>query len=149
MVEHVRSFILAALADVVVDQLTPAILADLLRRVESMGCSDISLGSGNGRSSPDGSFGHLEAKFPAAVIEVSNSQKKNLKNLARDYIVHTHGNVRLVIGIDIDYQHTKMGVVSVWRAEHHYLPDGRLHLAVRAAVINQVSLWSSSIFILP
>ena len=38
-----------------------------------------------------------------------------------------------------------MGVVSVWRAERYYLPDGRLHLAVRAVVIDQVGLWSSSI----
>ena len=141
MIERVRMFVLAALADVVVDPLTPAILADLLRRVESMGTSVISLGPGNGRSSPDGSFGHLEASVPAVVIEVSYSQKKkNLKTLARDYIIHTLGDVRLVIGVDIDYRRTRIGVVSVWRAERYYLSDGRLHLAVRAVVIDQVGL---------
>ena len=150
MIAHVRSFILAALAEVLVDPLTPAALADLLRPVESMDSSDISLGPGNGRSSPGGSFGHLGASVPAVVIEVSNSQKKkDLKTLARNYIIHTLGDVRLVIGIDIDYRRTRMRVVSVWRAERHYLPDGRLHLAVRAVVIDQVSLWSSSISILP
>ena len=104
MIELVRMFVLAALADVVVDPLTPAILANLLRRVESMGTSDISLGPGNCRSSPDGSIGHLGARVPAVVIEVSYSQKKkDLKTLARDYIIQTFGNVRLVIGVDIDY----------------------------------------------
>ena len=74
MIAHVRSFVLAALADVVVNPLTPAILADLLRRVGSIDSSDISLGPGNGRSSPDGSIGYLGARVPAVVIEVSNSR---------------------------------------------------------------------------
>ena len=146
MIVEVMSFVLAALAEVLVDPLTPVALAGLLRSVKPMNSSDISLGPGNGRSSPDGSIGHWGARVPAVVIEVSYStKKKDLKTLARHYIIHTLGDVRLVIGIDIDYRRTRIGVVSVWRAERYYLPDGALHLAVRAVVIDQVGLWSSSI----
>ena len=148
MIGRVERVILAALADIVFDPATPSALVALVRRVEPMRHSYFSLGPDQGRSSPDASYGHLEACWPSVVIEVSYSQKKkDLKELARDYIFHSQANVRLVVGIDIDYRRTKVGVVSVWRAERSYLPDGRLHLAARRVVTNQVSLLLYPIFV--
>ena len=143
MTGRLERVIQAAFANIVDDPATPPALADLVRQIESLGHSYFSLGPGLGRSSPDASYGHLDARWPSVVIEVSYSQKgKKLKELARDYIFHSLANVRVVIGIDIGYRRTKMGVVSVWRAEKSYLPDGRLHLAARRVVTNQVSLLS-------
>ena len=143
MIGRVERAVLAALANIEFDPATSPALAALVRRLEPMRDSYFSLGPGQGRSSPDASYGDLEARWPTMVIEVSYLQKrKNLKELARDYIFHSLANVQSVVGIDIDYRRTKLGVVSAWRAERSYLPDGRLHLAARSIVTNQVGLFS-------
>ena len=138
------------LTNFVVDRATPPALADLVRQVEPMRHSYIGLGPSPGRSSPDASFVHLRACVPAVIIEVSYSQKKkDLKWLARDYIIHARGDVRVVVGIDVDYRRTKMWVVSVWRAERRDLPDDHLHLAVRRVVTDQVSIRRWPVFSWP
>ena len=108
MIGWVERVILVALTNFVVDPATPPVLADMVRRVKPMRHSYVGLGPGPGR---DASFAHLGASVPAVVIEVSYWQKKkDLKGLARDYIIQTRGDVRMVVGIDVDYRHTKMGV---------------------------------------
>jgi hypothetical protein len=67
---------------------------------------------------PDASFRHLHAEYPGVVLEVSYSQKrKDLPRLAHDYIVQSNGNIKIVVGLDIEYQGSKKATLSVWRAQ--------------------------------
>lgn len=66
---------------------------------------------------PDAQFQHPEAAYPGVVVEISYAQKgKDLKKLAWDYIMHSNGNIRIVIGIDVGYGDTKTSTLSLWRA---------------------------------
>ncbi len=82
------------------------------------------------RHDPDAVFGHADAKYPVAIIEVAFSQKaKELKYLADNYILGSNGNVRVVIGISIDYEGYEKGTrskkekqsrkaaFSIWRSQ--------------------------------
>jgi hypothetical protein len=52
------------------------------------------------RYDPDSVFGHADAKYLVAIIEVAFSQKaKELKYLVDNYILWSNGNVRVVIGM--------------------------------------------------
>ncbi|KDN62342.1 hypothetical protein CSUB01_11473 [Colletotrichum sublineola] len=67
---------------------------------------------------PDAQFQHKEAAFPGVVIEVSYSQDgKNLEKLAWDYIQHSNGDIKAVIGLDINGG-VKPSTVSLWRPEY-------------------------------
>jgi hypothetical protein len=68
------------------------------------------------RHDPDLSFQHNEARYPSVIIEVSYSQKKkDLPYLADDYILGSHGNIKVVVGLDLDYRGTKTATLSIWR----------------------------------
>jgi hypothetical protein len=57
---------------------------------------------------------------------VSFSQKeKELKDLAEDYILGSDGNIRVVIGLDIEYKQSKKATISVWRPQYVEHRDGR------------------------
>ncbi|RFU72612.1 telomere-associated recq-like helicase [Trichoderma arundinaceum] len=67
------------------------------------------------RREPDTQFQHREAFYPGVVIEVSYSQDgKSLRKLASDYILRSNGDIRVVIGLDLNY-HGKESTVSMWR----------------------------------
>ncbi|ESZ91860.1 hypothetical protein SBOR_7766 [Sclerotinia borealis F-4128] len=67
---------------------------------------------------PDAQFLHSGARYPGVVLEVSNSRKrKDLKRLAEDYIYETNGDIRFMIGIDIDYRGSKEATLSVWQPQ--------------------------------
>jgi hypothetical protein len=71
-------------------------------------------GSATPKHSPDGSFKHVEAKYPGVVIEVSYSQKrKDLALLASDYIIGSRGSIKVVVGIDLEYT-SKKATLAVW-----------------------------------
>ncbi|KAI1419244.1 hypothetical protein F5Y12DRAFT_778999 [Xylaria sp. FL1777] len=64
---------------------------------------------------PDAQFQHQEAAYPGVVLEVSYSQDgKDLKKLAWDYIQYSNGDIKAVIGIDINYG-SAPSTVSLWR----------------------------------
>ncbi|KAI1826349.1 hypothetical protein F4861DRAFT_497987 [Xylaria intraflava] len=64
---------------------------------------------------PDLQFQHQKAVYPGLVLEISHSQDgKDLRKLAWDYIQCSNGNVKVVIGIDINYGSTS-STVSLWR----------------------------------
>lgn len=91
---------------------------------------------------PDGQFQHRQAAFPGVVLEVSYSQDgKDLKNLAWEYIQHSNGDIKAVIGIDINYG-AKPSTVSLWRSEYTQ-EDGEDTLDVRAAITYEVCATSS------
>jgi len=67
---------------------------------------------------PDAQFQHKQAAFPGVVLEVSYSQDgKNLERLAWDYILHSNGDIKAVIGLDINHG-VKPSTVSLWRPEY-------------------------------
>ena len=95
--------------------------------------------------SPDAIFQHSDASWPGVVLEISYSQKtKDLKDLADDYILQTRGNVRVVVGLDINYT-TKEGTISMWRPEYVYNEQG--HLGLRAAQTLDGQVCTSLVFL--
>jgi hypothetical protein len=70
------------------------------------------------KSSPDASLRHKDATYPWVIIETSFSQKrKDLQRLVQDHILGSCGNVKLVVGLDIEYRRLKMATISVWRPD--------------------------------
>ncbi|KAL4866876.1 hypothetical protein BDV12DRAFT_172191 [Aspergillus spectabilis] len=76
---------------------------------------------------PDAQFQYCGTAYPGVVLEVSYAQRgKNLRKLARDYILHSNGNIKVVIGIDINYREaqgetnreTNESTVSLWRPSY-------------------------------
>ncbi len=70
---------------------------------------------------PDAVFEHIDAQYPGVVIEVSFTQKKkDLARLADSYILGSEGNIRVVVGLDIEYKTSskdpsKRATISMWR----------------------------------
>jgi hypothetical protein len=88
---------------------------------------------------PDAEFKHEDAHWPGVVIEVSYSQKtKALPHLANNYILETNGNVRVVVGLDLDYK-TKKATVSIWRPQYVTTQQGEVDLVAAQTVDHQVS----------
>ncbi|KAK0624085.1 hypothetical protein B0T14DRAFT_565391 [Immersiella caudata] len=66
---------------------------------------------------PEHAFQHLDVAYLGVVLEVSYAQDgKNLKNLAYDYILRSNGDIKVVIGVDIN--NGKETTVSLWRPNY-------------------------------
>lgn len=92
------------------------------------------------RHEPDSSFHHSDAQYPGVVVEVSYSQKrKDLARLADAYILGSNGNIRVVVGLDIEYRGTKKATISVWRPQYTMDHIGGKELAAAQVVADQVS----------
>ncbi|KAH7303708.1 hypothetical protein B0I35DRAFT_155880 [Stachybotrys elegans] len=66
---------------------------------------------------PDGQFQHRKAAYPGVVLEISYSQDgKDLGKLAWQYIQLSNGDIKVVIGIDVNDE-PKPSTVSLWRAD--------------------------------
>lgn len=69
------------------------------------------------RREPDGRFQHWDAAYPGVVLEVSYSQDgRDLKKLASDYILRSNGDIKAVIGVDINYG--RESTASLWRPNY-------------------------------
>jgi hypothetical protein len=108
-----------------------SLTSDFARQINACGSTSICFPDEYGRHDPDGSFGHKEAQYPGVIFEVSYSQKRrDLGRLADDYILGSDGNIRVVVGLDIEYQSKgkakealgKVATLSVWRPK--ITPDG-------------------------
>ncbi|KAE8350060.1 hypothetical protein BDV28DRAFT_151306 [Aspergillus coremiiformis] len=65
---------------------------------------------------PDASFGHYKAHFPGVIIEICYSHKRrNIRDLADDYILCTDGSIKAVACLDIEYGDSKQATISIWR----------------------------------
>lgn len=73
------------------------------------------------------------------MIEVSYSQKrKDLSRLADDYILGSYGNIRVVVGLDIEYKGSKEATLSVWRPHFETNKAGEKELVAQQTVANQI-----------
>ena len=89
------------------------------------------------------SFEHLDAYYPSVVIEVSYSQKrKDLPRLADAYILGSDADIRVVVGLDIEYRGTKKATMSVWRPQYTVNHIGEKELVAAQVLTDQVSLLS-------
>jgi hypothetical protein len=76
---------------------------------------------------PDASFWHDDAQYPGVIIEVAYSQeKKRLSRLAEDYLLDSDANIRIVVGLDIEYgkKGSRKATLSVWRTDLFHTPNG-------------------------
>lgn len=95
---------------------------------------------------PDASFQYDSTKYPQVVLEVAYSQmEKNLPNIAESYIIGSAGNIRVVVGINLNYLRkntkgpkTKLATLSIWRPKFWLGDDGKKYLKAEQ-VIQQVS----------
>ncbi|KAE8144801.1 hypothetical protein BDV25DRAFT_145262 [Aspergillus avenaceus] len=72
---------------------------------------------------PDAQFQYHGTAYPGVVLEVSYAQKgKSLQKLARHYILHSNGNIKVVIGVAINSLGTNESTVSLWRPS--YIQEG-------------------------
>jgi hypothetical protein len=93
---------------------------------------------GYGRHEPDALFRHREAQFPGVIIEISYTQKRrDLARVAQDYILGSGGNIRAVVGIDIDYK-DKSATLSIWQPQLQDNEAGEKELIANQILSNQV-----------
>ena len=78
------------------------------------------------------------------ISEVAHSQKgRVLRTLVEEYIFGSDLEIRVVVGIDIEYTKKKKATFSVWRAEEQGSDDDKFWL-VESTVANQVCLAEST-----
>jgi hypothetical protein len=114
--------------------------AAFARKVESRGSPTLDFTKEEcGRHTPDAQFRHERAQYPGVVIEVSYTQKrKDLAYIAEDYILGSNGDIRVVIGLDVEYSNSKKATLSVWRPSIVKNKDGEPELVAKQTVIDQV-----------
>ncbi|KAH0534197.1 hypothetical protein FGG08_007208 [Glutinoglossum americanum] len=89
--------------------------------------------------SPDASFRRLKEQYPCLIIETASSKKsKDLHKLAQDYILGSHGNVKMVVGLDVKYPDSRIATVSVWRPDGVYNRDSVPNLRVKNTIKSEV-----------
>lgn len=87
----------------------------------------------------DASFQHPEAQFPGVILELSYSQKKrDLSRLANEYILRLDADIRVVIGVDVEYKGSKKASVSIWRLQIRVNDMGEKELCALQTVTDQV-----------
>lgn len=94
------------------------------------------------RREPDAQFQHRDAKYPGVVLEVSYSQDgKDLRKLARDYIQYSNGDIKVVIGINLEYRSSREATLSVWHPRYIH-EDGEEWdiLDVEETITSQVAI---------
>ncbi|OBT82395.1 hypothetical protein VE02_09586 [Pseudogymnoascus sp. 03VT05] len=128
-----------------------SLASDFARQIVACGSTTIYLHDGYGRHDPDFSFRHKEAQYPGVVFEVSYSQKRrDLGRLADDYILGSDGNIRVVVGLDLEYRGKKGkeasgegATLSIWRPK--VTSDGALgELTAHQDVVDLVRCYQAN-----
>lgn len=120
--------------------------ATLAQHIHSMGSTTINF-EDNSHHDPDLQYRHMAAKYPGLVIEVAYSQSsrsggKDIRRLADKYIVESSGNVKLVVGLMIEYKHSKQSfipqaTISVWGPKFGSDEHGR-YLEAEERIVSEV-----------
>lgn len=115
--------------------------ATLAQKTTCYGSTTIFLQDGATRD-PDTQFLYDTARYPGVVVEVAYSQSqkdggKDLAKLADQYIIESSGNIKMVIGIAVDYRVTKKGTISIWCPRYGIDQEGE-YLATEQTVVSQV-----------
>lgn len=116
-------------------------VASLAQSIEDFATSRLFVQNETHRSkhAPDGSFYRVGAKYPPLVIETSFTQKRqDLPRLANEYIAGSSGNIKMMIGLDIQYRQNKRATVSVWEPKIG-TENGVTYQYVEKTVDNEVS----------
>jgi hypothetical protein len=88
---------------------------------------------------PDSSFAIENGMYPCIVIETSYSQqKKDLPRLAHQYFTRSGGNIKVFVGLDIEYRGSRGATVSVWKSEVRPKHNGTLRLYMKKTIDNNV-----------
>ena len=73
---------------------------------------------------PDASFWHHDARDPGVIIEVAYSQKKKrLHRLAENYRVDSDTGVRVILGLDVEYESSKLLLGKTTESLQYILED--------------------------
>lgn len=95
---------------------------------------------------PDAMFSHDDARWPGVVIEVSYSQKrKNLRDLADDYILESNGGIKLVVGLDLEYHGSQKATISTWQLRRTIDEQGEEQYTASPIVEDQVRIRINSL----
>ena len=119
--------------------------AEFAKKVRPRGSASIKFADEEySKHDPDAQFRHSKAQFPGIVIEVSYAQKKkDLERLAGDYILGSDGDIRVVVGLNIEYKTGKKATLSVWRPNIITNEAGEKELVAQLIVANQVCIHHS------
>lgn len=101
------------------------------------------------RRHPDAAFWHADARWPGVIIEITNRDKlagkrRDMFILAKDYILKTDGDVRVVVSLEIDSE-SAIGSISIWRAVILHSNDGWSGLSSIPVMEGAVSVQDRSI----
>ncbi|KAH0562099.1 hypothetical protein GP486_003204 [Trichoglossum hirsutum] len=100
----------------------PSAFPAFLNAIHYMASSDIyAHDDPHYKRSPDAAFSHFDDQFPGIVIETSYSQKaESVEKRADEYIMMSNGNIKMVIGFDVEYRsnNQRVDTISVWRPMH-------------------------------
>jgi len=92
-----------------------------------------------GPKSPDIAFGCRAGQYLGVILEVSYSQRRrDLAGLAQAYILGSYAKIKVVVGIDMDYN-TKVGTIQVWRPATVVNMEKQKILIVKEEVLAHVS----------
>ena len=113
--------------------------ADFARRILHCATANIEpLDLDYGLHSPDASFRHDASVLPGVILEVSYSQKrKDLQRLADEYILGSNRNIKVMVGLDLEYNGYE-ATLSVWKPAMKAEPDGFLYLEAEQVVVYEV-----------
>ncbi|KAG9229628.1 hypothetical protein BJ875DRAFT_488739 [Amylocarpus encephaloides] len=108
--------------------------------IENSASAEISFKeTGYGSHQPDIAFQHFEAQYPGVIVELSYSQKKgDLSRLAHEYILGSDADIRVMIGIDVEYKGSKKASISIWRPHIEVDDAGERELCVVQTVTDQL-----------
>ncbi|SCV57655.1 uncharacterized protein FFB14_15258 [Fusarium fujikuroi] len=120
---------------------------DFIDKIVSLGSADIGLNpkspnapnqcmatTKNLTRSPDAQFALVDAGLSGVVVEVAYSQDgKKLPGLARDYILRSHGKIKVVIGFDINRDNMP-STISVYKVRKTRSDTGRLRLEAEPVI---------------
>ena len=97
---------------------------------------------------PDGSFAYTRTRYPSLVIEISYSQKrKDLCKLADDYICGSNGEIKVVLGLDLEYSNkSKKATTSIWRPQITPDPENEAEAILETQEIKKDDVSSAFLF---